>query len=569
LSPIHEFSLAGGESLWICDTPGFFDTGGIEADIYKAYGTVRAIHRARTVKPILVLEYGQSRFRSTSQVLETVKRRVSNPGELDLAPFGYVFTKAAKKKRASITKQFQCKKKELSNEEAQDELFVAILDDIIRKTSPQASLVLPLEDDPQKLLELLWSENTSRVSDPKSYFVPFVNEQVSNTLHLQLEKTVGFFDRALESKAIDSAHYYLSQLMALADVLPEAESYRERGLSRAIGHVTYCREQVVATVERLQNVVVHKSFENDATTAKQEIETMFKLYPLQRLACPDRPSCQEVCNDAVKRLAELAAKHVLQAKEPPQGLNWLVLNRESLLLSLSHLKTLSNIFHESPWRSLFDNARKAGIDRFLALVDGILSEAESDCPTPAQLQAFEHKADLLAFLTMGSLSYFSEYAVERINALEARRFTMMELLDLQVQEGMQLRNRRWWYPMPKKAGARLSVASYLQVQLESLRLPREMLTMMSQRPLLCGLLSSQPQPTDLKEAVIAIDAAIVDFMKEVVASVEAAFTDLQEKNVSANQGATLLLEQVGKISSKLTELRSWSGTIAANTDHCH
>ena len=50
-----DITTDSGETIQICDTPGFEDTDGVETELANGFGLVTAIHRAKRVKPVLVL----------------------------------------------------------------------------------------------------------------------------------------------------------------------------------------------------------------------------------------------------------------------------------------------------------------------------------------------------------------------------------------------------------------------------------------------------------------------------------------------------------------------------------
>ncbi len=41
--------------MYLCDTPGFFDTSGAVVDIANGVGMINAVKVAKTVKPIVVI----------------------------------------------------------------------------------------------------------------------------------------------------------------------------------------------------------------------------------------------------------------------------------------------------------------------------------------------------------------------------------------------------------------------------------------------------------------------------------------------------------------------------------
>ena len=49
--------LPGGETITICDTPGFGDTKGTEVEIANGLGIIHALKLAASVKPVLVINH--------------------------------------------------------------------------------------------------------------------------------------------------------------------------------------------------------------------------------------------------------------------------------------------------------------------------------------------------------------------------------------------------------------------------------------------------------------------------------------------------------------------------------
>lgn len=45
------------QTLFICDTPGFGDSAGVEVDIANGVGMMNALHRARSVRVVVILPY--------------------------------------------------------------------------------------------------------------------------------------------------------------------------------------------------------------------------------------------------------------------------------------------------------------------------------------------------------------------------------------------------------------------------------------------------------------------------------------------------------------------------------
>ena len=45
------------KGLVICDNPGFGDSAGVEVDIANGVGMINALHRARSVRVVIIIPY--------------------------------------------------------------------------------------------------------------------------------------------------------------------------------------------------------------------------------------------------------------------------------------------------------------------------------------------------------------------------------------------------------------------------------------------------------------------------------------------------------------------------------
>ena len=124
----------GGVDIVICDTPGFGEHEGVEEDIANGLGIVRALHRAKNVRPLLVLsrEGMGDRFSAFSETLTSATRLIGNAesAELLLAPFNYVFTKYEKRHRTSMCRQFILIKKRPRADDEENPMFQSFVDDV-------------------------------------------------------------------------------------------------------------------------------------------------------------------------------------------------------------------------------------------------------------------------------------------------------------------------------------------------------------------------------------------------------------------------------------------------------
>lgn len=270
-----------GETLAICDTPGFDDTDGVEIDIANGYRMVRAIHRARRVKPVLVLsEKGiGDRFAAVSQVLRTISRLVG-AGAVDPAPFAYAFTKYDVKHAGRLHDQFRAKYRQLTAAEREDVSFVAFFRDIGRKTKPVASIVSPLDAD--KRLDLLAAIMEGKwYEDPAATFSFFVSGSSTNTLKVQLQLTRTSIHKALDRNDAKLVSTKLLQLVELGSRLPEAAVFARQGVQDVSGFLGRCKESLLSSIEKCKEFRDHDgAFHRELKSAKETTEVLVAFQPI-------------------------------------------------------------------------------------------------------------------------------------------------------------------------------------------------------------------------------------------------------------------------------------------------
>jgi hypothetical protein len=379
----------GEHTIVICDTPGLapndegLSSQSVEWDIANGLGMIRAIHRARSVKPVWVINRDEVSFRErfTNAALdgETVasmqRLMLKSPDPCDMGPFNYVFTKYEAKHRDVLCRQFAVMKKtctfrnhtskvatelrhpisyeeinqkmnklgnHLGSSSRDDHTYDAgasgpgtattsstsreshspnykahrwmrkVLDDIVKKITPRAQIVLPLQDDPQTFLQQLW-DDCRTVNDPKRFFVPFVSYPALKKLQLQLRITLSDLRTSLVEDDQTTAVYRLQQLQRLAQVLPEATDCAKLGVEAVKKHMTGLRSRVMAAIERKDySMAIHRA---------QQLVTLSEVLPeaktygtithdavvlLRDLISALQATDYRACHDCMAKLSELA-----------------------------------------------------------------------------------------------------------------------------------------------------------------------------------------------------------------------------------------------------------------------
>jgi GTPase SAR1 family protein len=227
-----------GQTLVLCDTPSLVDAEGPEEDIAHGLGIARALQKARSARPILVISRDgmgvRGRFNAFSETLSSIASLMNGPegGQVDFRPFQFVFTKYdAERHKYAISKLFQAVWKQPHAEPGRESMVRTCVDYFIRDTTLTAKIVAPLAQEPARLLEALLDESRGPfMEDPATSFHPFSTTESLEKLDVQLQITLGELTQALVRSDYSSALYRLKQLKQIANLLPEAGEYAKLGV---------------------------------------------------------------------------------------------------------------------------------------------------------------------------------------------------------------------------------------------------------------------------------------------------------------------------------------------------
>lgn len=571
-----------GVDLVICDTPGFGEAEGVEEDIANGLGIVRALHRAKNVRPVLVLsrEGMGDRFSAFSETLTSVTRLIGNAESVDLKPFNYIFTKYEKRHHTCMCRQFMLINKRPRAVDEEIAIFKSFVDDIVTKTTPEAKIALPLEGGSHTLLRSLKGDDFL-VQDPKSYFVPFVSEAALRKLKLQLQITLRDVMTSLVEDDYALAVYRMGQLSNLAVALPEAGECAQLGLEATLRHIGATRERIVTTVENILQVKVHKHFNQLLEALKPDIKKLIASEPL-RLVCelfekeshtktPRTPSASEsFCREQVQKLINFVSQDIPEFDPAFLNIEALMRKRGSFLTGVIRLKEMSEVLRHIPGDEDVCRTYRRAFSHFYTFVDCVLQEAERTFQsTPKDLQSFERQAWFLAVLIQGFLnkpnSGTGEHA--KMEELENRRLKLMLRLEIKITDTIELvTNTRF----PDGNEDDSSPDSLPVVKLSGLWGPRQLLLNVSQLPRLCRFLPSKIESAKVEKSVSVLDKKIVNFMFTSTVKAESIFNRLdamisQQALTSSIKAAVSARHDLKLVIEEFSGARCWSKEIEERT----
>lgn len=207
---------ANGKQFVICDSPGFSDTKGIETDIANTIGLVQALHRAKSVKPILIFNKSctADRYRPLIETLDNIIRMMGT-NKIDFSYFDFIFTNCSEEDSERIPKKLLILEKELDNEHPKySDMLRSILNEMILKSTPEALYVDPSENNQAKLFQNLITD--WKGMNPIENFKPFISKESSVELQLQLSITLKQIENLLLNESYEEASELISLLTKLA-----------------------------------------------------------------------------------------------------------------------------------------------------------------------------------------------------------------------------------------------------------------------------------------------------------------------------------------------------------------
>ena len=226
----------------LVDTPGFGDTAGAEVDISNSIGIVKAVHKARSVKPVVFVSqmfFGE-RGGGMTKLIDTLANFIGDVKRTKDS-IHWLFTKYPIESKFSINETLRSVMRANRDKEHWHAAAVELLQDAIDKTEkPQGALiVLPLDPpaghEPAAVVEGL--RNRDGVVNPRDVFRHFATPFARHALRSQIlnleSAVVSAMQRVTEQfpesqrnyitgrGEADLALYKLSQLSVLATHINE------------------------------------------------------------------------------------------------------------------------------------------------------------------------------------------------------------------------------------------------------------------------------------------------------------------------------------------------------------
>ena len=207
----------------LVDTPGFGDTAGAEVDIANSIGIVKAVHKARSVKPVVFVSqmfFGE-RGGGMTKLVDTLAHFIGDV-KCTKESIHWLFTKYPIESKFSINETLRSVMRSNRDKEDRHTAAVELLQDAIDKTEkPQGALILlpldpPAGHEPAAVVESLRSRDS--VTNPREVFRPFASP---------------FAKHALRSQILNLESAVLSAMQRVTQQFPESQRHYATGRGEA------------------------------------------------------------------------------------------------------------------------------------------------------------------------------------------------------------------------------------------------------------------------------------------------------------------------------------------------
>lgn len=212
------------DTYFICDTPGFLDSRGVEIQLANGQGIVDAVKHSTRVWPVILISKPSigPRWMAFRQLMQTISKFMPNL-ETHLESFTYVFTHGwSTSEKETIFRDLTELRNGLNAQERSDSGFVALIEDMQRATTPgpngwngKAVMLNPLQPD-WKAGDLLYCiVNRKGITDCASNFAYISSDECNRVIDAQMKIYELVVHVACNNMDFHLINYHITQLKKL------------------------------------------------------------------------------------------------------------------------------------------------------------------------------------------------------------------------------------------------------------------------------------------------------------------------------------------------------------------
>lgn len=212
--------------IYICDTPGFFDSSFVELDLINGISVVKALQQSAAVYPVLVMNehLKNGKWGGLKTLLNLLGEMIPFAARNRLLrSFSYVFGEGYPDLQY-LANALPGVRQNLNDDEKANENVKGFLDDMIKKTKArrQAYLFRPLDKDEEKKAEMLRGMTFSDpITNCKEEFATFLSDRSHKRIAMQKATDVYVVNHLLRQHGLSMTESDLSLIAYRLNMIQE------------------------------------------------------------------------------------------------------------------------------------------------------------------------------------------------------------------------------------------------------------------------------------------------------------------------------------------------------------
>ncbi|EWS74476.1 helicase carboxy-terminal domain protein (macronuclear) [Tetrahymena thermophila SB210] len=277
------------DEINICDTPGFFDSEGLEAEISNLTGIYKCISVCKSIKPVVIISEKQICDRGLGiKSLANVIKKMVNPKQNFqqlIRKFIFVFSKFQnEKEKEQLHKKLQNILQNLNADQKKDQEFISVLKAMLQQTQDEKNIVF--FDLSIKGYQFIQShiKNKQAIQMPKDAFTCFFTSEAETSISQQLKQDQSRIQTALQKRNFVLIFKKLTQLNLLKKNIPDLSSIANQWEQNITLLDEYINSEIQSVDQFVQQIINLKKIDEQQITnflnTKLELSKIDILYDL-------------------------------------------------------------------------------------------------------------------------------------------------------------------------------------------------------------------------------------------------------------------------------------------------
>ncbi|EAR95155.1 helicase carboxy-terminal domain protein (macronuclear) [Tetrahymena thermophila SB210] len=277
------------EEINLCDTPGFLDTQGNEAEIANLTGIYECISVCKSIKPIILISEQQisdrgSGIKSLANVIKKMVKPSQNFQQL-IRKFIFVFSKFSdKKSQEQLHKKLQNIYENLNAGEKKDQEFISVLKAMLQQTQDEKNIAFfDLSIEGYKFIEK-HIIGRQAIEMPKDAFTCFFTSEAETSISQQLKQDQSRIQTAWKKRNFLLIFKKLTQLNLLKNSIQDLSSFSNQWEQNLTQIDDQINSEIQSVDQFVQKIIEFKKIDEEQITnflnTKQELSKLNILYKL-------------------------------------------------------------------------------------------------------------------------------------------------------------------------------------------------------------------------------------------------------------------------------------------------